>query len=112
MADLICEHDEVINEDEPLTIFDPTYTWKRRTFKEYTLRVLQERIFEKGKLVYKSPTVLEIRDYSSKEIQELWPEVLRLEYPHHFYVDLSQKLWNTRQELLISQSQEYAEDKY
>ena len=112
VADLICEHDEVINEDEPLTIFDPTYTWKRRTFKEYTLRELQERIFDKGKLVYKSPTVLEIRDYSSKEIQELWPEVLRLEYPHHFYVDLSEKLWKTRQELLISQSQEYAEDKY
>lgn len=112
VADLICQHDEVLNENEPLTIFDPTYTWKRRTFKEYTLRELQERIFDQGKLVYTSPTVLEIREYSKKEISELWPEVLRLEFPHNFYVDLSQNLWNTRQDLLISQSQEYAEEKY
>ncbi|NCC78595.1 MAG: nicotinate phosphoribosyltransferase [Clostridia bacterium] len=112
VADLLCEHDEVIDESQPLTIFDPTYTWKRRTFKEYTLRELQERIFEKGALVYKSPTVLEIRAYSKKEIENLWPEALRLEYPHRYYVDLSQKLWDTRQNLLIEQSQMYAEDKY
>lgn len=112
VADLICEHDEVLNENEPLTLFDPTYTWKRRTFTEYYLKPLQEQIFKSGELVYKSPTVLEIRAYSKKEIEKLWPEVLRLEYPHNYYVDLSQKLWDTRQNLLIEQSQQYAEDKY
>lgn len=112
VADLICEHDEVLDTTQPLTIFDPTYTWKRRTFTEYYVKELQRQIFKNGKLVYNSPTVLEIRDYAKKEISQLWPEVLRLEYPHNFYVDLSQKLWDTRQNLLIEQSQEYAKDKY
>lgn len=112
VADLICEHDEVIDENEPLTIFHPIYTWKRRTFTEYYVRELKEKIFDAGKLVYKSPTVLEIRDYSAKELDQLWPEVLRLEYPHVFYVDLSEKLWNTKQNLLIEQSKEYSHDKY
>lgn len=112
VADLICEYDEVIDENEPLTLFDPTFTWKRRTFKDYYVKELQKKIFDQGKLVYDSPTVLDIRAYSQKEIGELWPEVLRLEYPHNFYVDLSQKLWDTRQKLLIEQSQEYFEDKY
>lgn len=112
VADLICINDEVIDESEPLTIFHPIYTWKRRTFTEYYVRDLQVKIFDQGKLVYKSPTVLEIRDYSAKELNQLWPEVLRLEYPHNFYVDLSEKLWNTQQKLLIEHTQEYNVDKY
>ena len=30
----------------------------------------------------------------------LWDEVKRFENPHNYYVDLSQKLWDIKQELL------------
>lgn len=112
VADLICEHDEIIDNEKPLTIFDPIHTWKRLTLTEYYVKALHVPIFLGGKKVYDSPTVLEIRDYSKKAIDTLWPEVLRLEYPHKFYVDLSERLWNTKQKLLMEQSQAYSDHRY
>jgi nicotinate phosphoribosyltransferase len=107
IADVICEHDEVIDENVPLTIFDPVYTWKQKVVTNFYARPLHVQLFKHGEPVYDSPTVLEIRDYSAKETDKLWAEVLRFENPHNYYVDLSQKLWDTRQELLISHSREY-----
>ena len=52
------------------------------------------------KPIYESPSVIEIREFSQKETAKLWPEVLRFENPHAYYVDLSQNLWNLKQDLL------------
>ena len=30
----------------------------------------------------------------------LWDEVKRFDNPHNYYVDLSQKLWNTKYDLI------------
>ncbi|HSP48104.1 MAG TPA: nicotinate phosphoribosyltransferase, partial [Clostridiaceae bacterium] len=106
LADLICEHDEVIDESRQLIIFDPIFTWKKKVLTNFYVRPLHVQIFKKGQQVYESPTVLEIRDYARIEVERLWPEVLRLENPHNYYVDLSEKLWNTRQELLLGHSSE------
>ena len=35
-----------------------------------------------------------------ESIQTLWDEVLRLERPHLYYVDLSLSLWQLRQDLI------------
>lgn len=99
-ADLICLHDEEIDTSKPLTIFDPVYTWKTKTYENYELRELLVPIFKDGKRVYDLPTTNEIRNYCSDQIDRLWDEVKRFENPHTFYVDLSQKLWNVKQELL------------
>ena len=32
----------------------------------------------------------------------LWDEVKRFENPHRYYVDLSRKLWDIKQELLMN----------
>jgi nicotinate phosphoribosyltransferase len=106
LADLICEHDETIDESRPLIIFDPIFTWKKKVLTNFYVRPLHVQIFKKGQQVYEGPSVLEIREYSKKEVERLWPEVLRLENPHNYYVDLSEKLWNTRQELLEGHSSE------
>ena len=100
IADYIAVHDEVVDGSAPIELFDPDYTWKRKTVTDYTVRELQVPIFLGGKCVYQSPSTTEIRDYCTKEVDTLWDEVKRFENPHNYYVDLSQKLWDIKHELL------------
>lgn len=99
-GDLICTHDEVIDTTKPLTIFDPDYTWKEKTFTDYTIEELQKPIFLGGKRVYELPSTEEIRTYCLEQIDRQWDEVKRFENPHNYYVDLSQKLWDIKNDLL------------
>lgn len=100
IADLICVHDEIIDDTKPLEIFDPDYTWKRKTLTDFTAKELLVPVFKNGVCLYQSPPVDEIRAYCKEQIDLQWDEVKRFENPHHYYVDLSQKLWDIKQELL------------
>lgn len=102
IADLICVHDEKLDTSKPLTIFDPDYTWKRKTLTDYTPFKLHVPVFHNGQLVYKCPTVHEIRENCEKQLALLWDEVTRFENPHVYYVDLSQRLWDIKHSLLAS----------
>jgi nicotinate phosphoribosyltransferase len=109
IADLLTLADETIDESKPLVIFDPVYTWKKKKVKNYYVKDLQVQIFNKGKAVYDSPDVLSIREFAKTETEKLWPEVLRFENPHSYYIDLSQKLWDLKQGLLLKLSNQYEE---
>ena len=100
IADLMCVHDEVIDKNMPLDLFDPVDTWKHKTVTDYELKEMQTQIFKDGKCVYNKPTLSEIRDYCREQIDLLWAEVRRFENPHRYYVDLSEKLWNIKHSLL------------
>ena len=100
IADIITLADEAINENEPYKIFDPVHTWKKKTLKNFYAKELQVPIFENGKLVYTSPSLREIKEYSVGEVGKLWEEVLRFENPHTYYVDLSKKLWVMKDALI------------
>jgi nicotinate phosphoribosyltransferase len=100
IADLMCVHDEVIDANEPLELFDPINTWKTKTVTNYTLRELQVPIFLQGECVYETPAITEIQAYCKEEVEHLWEEVKRFENPHRYYVDLSKKLWDIKQNLL------------
>ena len=104
IADYICVHDEVIDESQPLTIFDPMATWKHKTLTDYEARPLQVPVFLKGQLVYQQPSLKEIRDYCAREVDTLWDEVKRFDNPHTYYVDLSKRLWDIKHELLEENS--------
>lgn len=104
VADLLCVYDETVDNTKPIEIFDPNYTWKRQTLENYTARELLIPIFVAGKLVYEKPNLEEIRAHCERELETMWDSVLRFENPHEHYVDLSQKLWNIKQELLSSNS--------
>ncbi len=99
-ADLICVHDEVIDESKPLTIFDPDYTWKRKTFDNFKLKELLVPVYKDGKCIYDRPDIETIRQYCKDQVEEQWSEVKRFENPHNYYVDLSQKLWDIKYEML------------
>ncbi len=100
MADVITLNSEKIDDTKPYEIFDPVYTWKRKTLTNFRAEKLQTRIFEKGVQVYTSPTVAEISAHRAEQVENLWDEVKRFEKPHTYYVDLSQDLWDQRNELL------------
>lgn len=99
-ADLISVYDEKYDESNPITIFDPEHTWKTQTFTSYTIRELKEVIFKDGKRVYDLPKLEDIRKYAKEELNHLWDEMLRFEHPHKYYVDLSEKLWTIKLNLI------------
>lgn len=100
MADLLCVYDEQLDNSQPLTLFDPNFIWKKKTFTDFQIKEIQVPIIIQGKTVYQRPNIEEIRSYCLNQIDLLWEEVTRFENPHNYYVDLSQKLWNIKQQLL------------
>lgn len=101
IADVITLHEEKIPEDE-YTIFDPQDPWKKKVITNYAFKELQEKIFENGKLVYKTPALKEIAKYAQEQLDTLWDEIKRLEKPHMYYVDLSKDLWILKNNMLNS----------
>lgn len=99
LADVITLHDEVIPKNNYM-IFDPQNPWKKKTLTNYTVRPLQEKIFENGNLIYKNPCLKDIAKYAKKELNTMWDEVKRLENPHEYYVDLSKELWTLKHDML------------
>ncbi len=102
-ADVVCVHDEVIDDTKPLELFDPDATWKRKTFTNFRAEELLKPIFQGGELVYQLPTIQQARSYCQEQIDLQWDEVKRFENPHNYYVDLSPKLWDIKQKLLEEQ---------
>lgn len=100
MADLIMLRDEPIPDGRPFEIFDPDAVWKRKILENYEAKELQVQIFDRGKCVYKEPTIEEIREICREQVDTLWGELLRFENPQTYYVDLSKPLWNLKHELL------------
>ena len=100
LADYICLHNEEVCDDDELTIFDPNAVWKSKQMTNYVAEPLQVQVFNKGKKCYESPSIEEIRSYCKEKIDTLWDESKRFEYPHRYYVDLSQKLYDEKQRLL------------
>ena len=100
IADYLCVWDETVDDSKNIRIFDPEATWKEKEVYNFTARVLLEPIFKNGELVYKMPTLEEIRTYCKQQVDTLWDEVKRFDNPHNYYVDLSQRLWDIKYDLL------------
>ncbi len=99
-ADYLTVYDEVVDDTKPLELFDPQATWKRKVLENFTAKPLLEPVYRAGKLVYKRPDLQSIQAYCKEQVDALWDEVKRFDYPHNYYVDLSQKLWDIKQQLL------------
>ena len=99
-ADYICMHDETVDDSQPLEICDPQARWKRKTMENFRAYEMMVPIFKNGELVYKLPTLKEIKTYCAYQVSTLWPEVKRFDYPHQYYVDLSPKLMELKDKML------------
>ena len=100
IADYLCVYDETVDDSKDMEIFDPEATWKTKTVYDFTAKELLVPVFEKGKLVYQTPNLQQIRQYCLEQVDTLWEEVKRFDNPHTYYVDLSQKLWDIKYGLL------------
>ena len=101
-ADLICLADEKFDESKDMVIFDQVETWKktRITGGTYTLRELLVPVFINGECKYEDPTTMELRDICIREKDTLWDETKRFTNPHQVYVDLSDRLFKLKSDLL------------
>lgn len=104
IADVITVFDEEIDDSKPYKIFHPVHTWKTREVTNFTAKKLLVPVFLNGKCVYNSPSIHEIRDYCKIQTETLWEEVRRLENPQTYFVDLSKKLWDIKNDLLEKNS--------
>ena len=82
-------------------LVDPEMTWRNLKFTGCTVKSLQVKIFENGKLVYKLPTLEEIRAYVSKQLEEeIWDEEQRFVNPHRHYMDMTPDYYDLKMSLL------------
>lgn len=100
IADVLTCRGELIDDTKPYEIFDPEYTYKRKTLEHFSAVRLMEQIFDEGRCVYERPSADDIREYCSAQLDTIWDEVKRFENPHKYYVDLSQQLWDKKNALL------------
>ena len=101
-ADLITFSDEKIDESKELILFDPINTWKKRVMEpgKYRVKKMLNAVFEDGKLIYNKKTVAELKKHFEDELETLYEDNKRLTNPKEIYVDLSQKLYDTKIKLL------------
>ncbi len=102
LADVLTIAGEGAPEDkgEGYEIFDPEAVWKRKKLENFTAVNIMTKIFDNGNCVYECPSIEEIKQYCKTQIDTLWEETLRFEKPQTYYVDLSQKLWKLKTDLL------------
>ena len=100
IADVLCLHDETIDDSRPYMLFDPEHPWKRKQVSGFVAKDLMVQVFRGGELCYQLPGLDEIRAHCAASQEQLWDEVKRFEYPHRYYVDLSQKLWDVKQTMI------------
>lgn len=103
-ADVISLASEQIDSSKELLLFDPVSTWKKTRLapNTYVVRELLVPIFKNGKLVYQFPSLKDIQSYCTQEKESLWEESRRLINPNEIYVDLSQGLFELKNQLLLN----------
>lgn len=99
-ADLIMLKDEPMPTEDGFTIFDPCVNWKKKTLSNYVAKDIRVQLFDHGKRVYDCPPIQDVQKFCKEQIDTLWEETLRFENPQRYFVDLSEGLYNTKQELI------------
>ena len=100
LADVLTVDGETIPEQDGYVIFDPNAIWKKKTLNNFYVRNLRVQLFRHGEKVYDCPDIETVRNYCAEQMETLWEETLRFENPQTYYVDLSQKLWNIKNDLI------------
>lgn len=100
IADVLTLDSEHLSEEKSYSLFDPDFTWKRKTVDNFVAREMLVKVFDEGKCVYACPSLEDVRAYCNEQVSALWEEVTRFENPHRYYVDFSGKLWGVKQALI------------
>lgn len=100
-ADLIAKADEKVDVTNEFRFVAPAMPWKKMSYSGCTAKELQVKIFENGKRIYKLPTLDEIREYVSEQLEnEIWEEEQRFVNPHTHYLDMTPDYYDMKMTLL------------
>ena len=100
LADVLTVDGEEIPEEDGYVIFDPNAVWKKKELSNFYVKNLRVQLFDHGKRVYDCPDIKDVRQYCADQLETIWEETMRFENPQTYYVDLSQKLWDMKHQLI------------
>ena len=89
-----------VNELTEIKMFHPTYTYIKKTVRDFDAIPLLVDIFKDGKQVYELPALMDIQAYARKEFDKLWDEYKRVLNPQHYPVDLAKDVWQDKMDLI------------
>lgn len=101
MADLIMLNEETVDETKPLRIYHPEQPYKTTVLTNFHTRELLTPLFIDGRQVYECPDVHALREYNRQEMETFWEEYKRMLNPQVYKVDISDKLYDLRQRLIL-----------
>lgn len=89
-----------VNELTEIKMFHPTYTYIKKTVRDFDAIPLLVDIFKDGKQVYELPALMDIQAYARKEFDKLWDEYKRVLNPQHYPVDFAKDVWQDKMDLI------------
>jgi nicotinate phosphoribosyltransferase len=95
-GDYITMYDEDPTHEERLKMFHPVHTFVSKFVTNFEAKELHVKVIENGQLVYKNPSLEEMRSYAHENLELLWDEYKRSLNPEEYPVDLSQKCWDNK----------------
>lgn len=95
-GDYITMADENPHEEERIKMFHPVHTFISKFVTNFEAKDLHEKVIDEGEIVYESPSVKEMQQYASENLELIWDEYKRSLNPEEYPVDLSQKCWDNK----------------
>ena len=99
-ADIISLYGEELDTSQPLKLTHPTLRYKTAVLTKYSVKKLLVPVIIKGKTVCDLPSVTKIAKYSASDCKTFWEEYLRNVNPAIYKVNLSDKLYELKHELI------------
>lgn len=100
-ADLIACVEETIDTDEPLTLFHPVHTYRKKVVENFYLEEMLQPVFKQGHLVYECPSIEQTREYHRQQLSLFWEEYLRNLNPQEYAVDMTELVWQMKHDMLL-----------
>ena len=95
-GDYIAMADEDPQAEEHLKMFHPVHTFISKFVTNFEAKNLHVEVIKDGEIVYENPSLMEMRQYASENLELLWDEYKRSLNPEEYPVDLSQKCWDNK----------------
>ncbi|ETT88024.1 nicotinate phosphoribosyltransferase [Viridibacillus sp. FSL R5-0477] len=95
-GDYITMFDEDPQLEERIKMFHPVHTFISKFVTNFEAKNLHTKVVENGQVIYESPSVQEMREYATENLDLLWDEYKRSLNPEEYPVDLSQKCWDNK----------------
>ncbi|MGM9981899.1 MAG: nicotinate phosphoribosyltransferase [Limosilactobacillus sp.] len=99
-GDYITLDDENPREQDSLNMFNPNFPLQQKDVNDFIARPMLKDIWKDGEYVYDEPSLDEIRDHQTASLDGLWDEYKRDLNPEVYPVDLSQKCYDNKLQMI------------